>query len=493
MNSSSFLAFDLGAESGRAILGDLRDGRLHIKEIHRFPNHPFDVRGHLHWNILSLFEEVKNGMKACLAGQGVLPASCSVDTWGVDFGLLAGDGSLLGFPYSYRDPRGLKAMDEALLRLPRETIYQLTGIQFLPFNTLFQLYAMVKDDSPLLDCSSDLLFMPDLFHYLLTGVKATEFTIATTSQLFNPLTRGWAVEIFETLTLPMHIMQEVIRPATLIGPLDPRIASETGFQNVQVVASAGHDTAAAIAAVPAAGRSWAYISSGTWSLMGIELKAPILTQDALRFNFTNEGGLEDTTRFLKNIAGLWLLQQCRKEWDAAGRISYEELARSAETAPPFQALIDPDWPEFLNPESMTSAITRYCRKTGQEPPSSKPEFVRAILESMALKYRQTLEELEQTTSQSVDRIHVIGGGSRNRLLCRFTAEATGRPVMAGPSEATAVGNILGQALALGHVRSLAEIREISRKSTDLTFYEPRQTLAWEAAYQRFRHMQKSAS
>ncbi len=488
MESHDFLAFDLGAESGRTILGRLESSRIVTRELTRFPNAPIPVLGHLHWNIYSLFEEIKKGMKTCLDAAKVRPESLAVDTWGVDFGLLAPDGSILGLPYAYRDSRTKGAMEQYFSRIPREKVYELTGIQFLVFNTLFQVFSMVRDGSPLLASTSALLFMPDLFTYLLTGERASEFTIASTSQLFSLRNSSWSEPLFEALGIPSSIMQDALTPGTVIGPLSQDIAAEMGLDETLVVATASHDTAAAIAAIPASGEDWAYISSGTWSLMGIETVQPIINRQALEANFTNEGGVGGTVRFLKNIAGLWLLQQCRKEWSGGSALSYEELTRVAREAAPFKAMIDPDWKDFLNPVSMPEAIRRYCHQTGQAVPATPLETVRCILESLALKYRFTLDQLRRLAPVKIARIHVIGGGAQNELLCQFTADATGLPVTAGPAEATAIGNIMVQALAFGYVRSLADIRSIVQNSVDVKTFEPARTGDWDTAFERYQNL-----
>jgi rhamnulokinase len=485
MAPSHFLAFDLGAESGRAVLGYLEAGRLSVREIRRFPNTPLRLAGHLHWNIFGLLEEMKIAMKACAAEVPAGLAGVGVDTWGVDFGLLARDGSVLGLPFCYRDPRTAGAMEEYFKLVPRAALYEATGIQFMPFNTLFQLYAMVRDRSPLLDAASDLLFMPDLFNYLLTGRKASEFTMATTSQIFNPRTRSWNPGLFQAMGLSKKILQDVLEPGTVLGPLLADITEETGLQDVPVIATASHDTGAAVAAIPASGKNWAYISSGTWSLVGVEERAPIITKEALDRNFTNEGGVAGTIRFLKNVTGLWLVQQCRRAWEGTRALTYDELTRAAGEAAPFGALIDPDDPGFLDPPDMPEAIRSYCRKTGQTPPASEASFIRSILESLALKYRLVIDQIEQVTGHPVERIHVIGGGSQNRLLCQFAAEATGRPVIAGPAEATAIGNILIQAMALRSVSSHEEMRTIVKDSFEPAEYEPHGDKGWLEAFDRF--------
>jgi rhamnulokinase len=487
-NPSHFLAFDLGAESGRAVLGTLHGRNLSIHEIRRFPNTPRALSGHIHWNIYALFDEMKTAMREGAAALGARPESIGVDTWGVDFGLLAGNGDLLGLPFCYRDDRNIGAMEEYFKLVPREALYDATGIQFLPFNTLFQIYAMVRERSPLLDAAADLLFMPDLFNFLLTGRKAAEFTIATTSQLLDSRTKAWIPGLFQAMGLSKRLLQDIIEPGTVLGPLTEKVVAETGYRGVPVVATAGHDTAAAVAAVPAEGRNWAYISSGTWSLVGVEENAPVISEKSMESNFTNEGGVGGTIRFLKNVTGLWLVQGCRKAWAKDGPLSYEDLVGAASGAPGFSALIDPDDPGFLNPPDMPDAVIDFCRRTGQKAPESRAAMVRALLESLALKYRHVIDQLRLVLGHPIEKIHVIGGGSRNELLCRFTADATGLPVVAGPAEATAIGNILVQAMAMGLVSSPAEMRAIIRGSFELKTYQPTDTAAWDAAYARFREV-----
>ncbi len=483
-----FLAFDLGAESGRAVLGTLRGSKLSVHEVRRFPNTPLALSGHIHWNVYALFDEMKTAMREGAAAMGARPESVGVDTWGVDFGLLARNGDLLGLPFCYRDHRNIGAMEEYFKIVPRADLYEATGIQFLPFNTLFQIYAMVRERSPLLDAAADLLFMPDLFNYLLTGKKAAEFTIATTSQILDPRTKAWIPGLFQAMGLSKRILQDIIEPGTVLGPLTEEVVAETGYRGVPVVATAGHDTAAAVAAVPAEGCNWAYISSGTWSLVGVEEEGPVISERSLAANFTNEGGVGGTIRFLKNVTGLWLVQGCRKAWSEDGPLSYDDLVKAAAGAPPFAALIDPDDPSFLNPPDMPAAVIHYCHRTGQKAPETKAAMVRALLESLALKYRHVIDQLRLVLGHPIERIHIIGGGARNELLCQFTADATGLPVVAGPAEATAVGNILVQAMALGHISSLAEMRAIIRGSFELRTYEPADAASWEAAYSRFREV-----
>jgi rhamnulokinase len=488
MQATQFLAFDLGAESGRAVVGTLEGKRLQTREVRRFPNGMLYVRGRWHWNVYRLFEEIKAALKDC-ATEPFRLSSLAVDTWGVDFVLLAGDGSILGLPYTYRDARAELAMNELGTLIAPARLHELTGIQFIPVNSLFQLYAYVRERSPLLEIARALLFMPDLFNYLLTGVCKTEFTFATTSQLYNPVQGDWEDELFRLLGVSRGIMQEIVPPGTVLGPLTLDVAVETGVGQIPVVATASHDTAAAVAAVPAEGEEWAYISSGTWSLMGVETRAPVIDERTAALNLTNEGGVGGTFRLLKNITGLWLLQQCQRVWArerAYSAYSAAELVQLAAEAPPCGALIDPGAASFMNPLDMPEAIRHFCQETGQEPPASDGAMARCILESLALNYRAVLEELRQVYGRPIRTIHIVGGGAQNELLNQFTAEATGLPVVAGPSEATAVGNILVQALAMGELASPDEIREVVRASFPLQRYEPREAERWEEAYMRFR-------
>jgi len=488
MSAHRFLAFDLGAESGRAVIGLLEGGRVSIRELHRFPNAPVTVDGHLHWDVPALLREVKAGLKVCAGEIGSGIEGLAVDTWGVDFGFLDGRGHLLGLPFAYRDLRNVKAMEAFLRTFPRERVYEITGIQFLPFNSLFQLHAFAMEDPGRLRQAADFLFMPDLMTYLLSGAIANEATIASTSQLIEPRRGAWSDELIGALGLSPRLFHAPVRPGTVLGRLLPALARETGCPEIPVIAAASHDTASAVAAVPAKGMDWAYISSGTWSLVGIDAPAPIITPDSLRLNFTNEGGLGGRIRFLKNVSGLWLVQQCRKRWSADGPLSYEDMAAAAAGAAAFTAFVDPDHPDFLNPPDMPEAIRDFCRRTGQAVPAGRASIVRCALESLALKYRLVLEELKQVSPRPVAAIHIIGGGSRNELLCRFTAEATAVKVVTGPVEATAIGNILSQAMALGYVRSPEEIRAIVAASADLAAYEPRDPSAWESAFSRFREI-----
>jgi rhamnulokinase len=479
MRRSTHLAFDLGAESGRAVLGTLEGGRLALTEVARFPNGILALRGRKHWNVFRLFEEMKRALARCAATP---PESVGVDTWGVDFALLGPDGAVLGLPFAYRDPHTAGAVASFCARLPAERLYALTGIQLLPINTLFQLEAMRRDRSPLLAAATDLLLMPDLFHYLLGGVKRSEATIASTTQLVSPFTRSWEPEVWSALGLPRALLPEIVPPGTVIGELDDEVRAETGCPPVPLVAVATHDTASAVAAVPATGTRWAFLSCGTWSLLGVESARPVMTPAARAANFTNEGGLGGAYRVLKNVMGLWLLQEARRA--VAAGASYAELTANAAAAPPLASLVDPDLPELLAPPDMAAALRRCCARTGQPVPETLGALARCILESLALKYRLVLGQL-RGLGYEVDGLHLVGGGARNALLCQLTADATGLPVRAGPVEATAIGNLLVQAQALGQLESPAEVRAVVARSFPTTDYSPRPTPAWEQAFARF--------
>ncbi|MBN1895161.1 rhamnulokinase [bacterium] len=472
-----FVAVDLGAGSGRVMLGTL-ENKLKLQEVHRFPNHQISVMGRLHWDVLRLFYELKQGLAVCSAQGHKTVNGIGVDTWGVDFGLLGRGDVLLGNPVCYRDSRTDGMMDRAFRKISKDSIYRHTGIQFMQLNTVFQLLSMVESRDPLLDAAEKLLFMPDLFHFLMTGKTVTEYTIATTSQLLNAKTGKWEPELFESLKIPAHIMQDIVTPGTGLGPLLPEIVRETGL-HADVIASTSHDTASAVAAVPAGKGSWAYLSSGTWSLIGVETDRPIINPESLRNNFTNEGSVAGRIRFLKNVTGLWLLEECRRQWDKKEERDYGDLLGEASRAKPFRSLIDPDDGRFLNPPDMPTAIAGFCKETGQPVPETQGQFVRCILESMALKYRTVVRNMESLFGRKLDCLHIVGGGSRNSLLNQFTADATGLPVYAGPVEATAIGNILMQAVACGKLKSIEEGRDLVRRSFPMTTYEPGSSAAWE--------------
>ena len=479
-----FLAFDLGASGGRAVLGTLSGGRLDLKEAHRFPNGPVNVRGTLFTDALRLWTEIGEGFRQV---EGADLAGVGVDTWGVDFGLLDERGALISNPVHYRDSRTDGVMERVFAIVPRREIFEQTGIQFMPLNMIFQLYAMVLNGDPSLRHAARLLNLPDLFGYWLTGRAVSEFTIATTTQCYNPRTGTWTTDLLRRLGIPTHILGEIVPPGTVLGPVTADVpGAERG---IPVIAVGGHDTASAVAAVPAEGENFVYISSGTWSLMGAEVREPVITDKSLEFNFTNEGGVNHTIRLLKNITGMWLLQECRRVWAEAGQVySYDALTQMAADAPPFGPLVDPDCPDFIAPGDMPARIRAFWARTGQPAPTDPGAMIRCTLESLALKYRFTLERLETLLGRRMDVIHVLGGGSRNALLNQLTADATNRPVIAGPDEATAIGNIMVQAIATGHLASLEEGRAMVRRSSDLRRYEPHPSAAWDAAYARFLDM-----
>lgn len=479
------LAFDLGAESGRGVVGLFDGQRLQLQEVHRFANTPAATLDTMHWDVLSLYNEMIAGLRKAAAQFGGID-SVGVDTWGVDFGLLCRGGMLLGNPRHYRDPHTEAAMDLAFQKVSRQELFARTGIQFMRFNSLFQLIAMQRDRSPLLDAAESLLFIPDLIHYWFTGIKVNEYTDASTSQMLDPLKRNWDYDLINRFGIPTRLLGSITPPGTMLGPLRVRICSDTGLTPVPVILPATHDTASAVAAVPAQGANWAFISSGTWSLMGAELDQPLVNEQVRAANFTNEGGVGGAIRFLKNIAGLWLVQECRRAWERAGsNFSYDELAALAETAPRFVSLVDPDDASFMLPHSMPAALADFCRRTSQPAPAEPGPVIRCALESLALRYRWVLEKLEALTGRKLETIHVVGGGSQNALLCQLTADACNRPVLAGPVEATALGNLLVQAIGLRLIDSLAEAREVVRRSFDLRRYDPRDPAAWDEPYRRF--------
>jgi rhamnulokinase len=480
--SKAYLAFDLGAESGRAILARLHSGVLVTEEVRRFKNEPVESDGSFHWDVGRLWWEVQSALEGLketdLAGIGV-------DAWGVDYALLGERGELLQNPYHYRDPRTNGVMQEVFGKVAREEIYWATGIQFMPINTIYQLYAAMRDTPALLKTAQRLVMIPDLFHYWLTGKAVCEYTNATTTQLVNPTTRTWAVELITRLELPSHLLTEIVEPGTRMGTLLPSMSRSTALSGTPVIAPATHDTGSAVAAISAR-EGTAFLSSGTWSLLGTELDAPVISTEALRLNFTNEGGVNGTTRLLKNVMGLWMLQCCRQSWTALGRyFGHSELMELAACADPFRCLVDPDHPSFLRPADMPATIDQFCARTNQPSPKTQGAYVRTILESLAFKYRLVLHSLEQLIRRPIDKIRVIGGGSKNRLLNQMTADATGRSVLAGPAEATALGNVAIQILATGGATSLNEVRNIIDRSFPVERFEPRDTDKWDRHAERF--------
>jgi len=486
MNPKYYIACDLGAESGRVMLGRLEDGRLTLEEMHRFPSAAVRVLGSLRWDVLRIFEELKTGLRH-VAGRQVSIASLSVDSWGVDYVLLNAVHPVLSSPFHYRDARTESTYERVRKEVGSELIFAETGIQFMPINTIYHLVSDVEKSPALLDLADCFLTIGDYFNYLFSGIPRVDESNASTTQLYNPRTRSWSQVLIERCGFPPKIFPLLVPPGTVLGPLLPEAAAETGLQEVQVVATCSHDTGAAVAAVPAEeGEDWAYLSSGTWSLLGLELPQPLISEKVRKHNFTNEAGYGGTTRFLKNIVGLWILQESRREWSRQGReLDYATLTREAENAEPFRSLIDPRAIRFLKPGEMPQKIALFCAETGQSAPETPGQFVRCIFESLALLYRVTLEELEQLSGHRIRRLHIVGGGSQSALLNQFAASATGCQVVAGPAEATAIGNVLLQAIALGQLGSLATLRRVVRDSFALQTFEPIAPEAWGGAYQRF--------
>lgn len=481
------LAFDLGASSGKVYVGTLTDNRLIVTEIYRFPNDPVSVANRFHWDFLRLFHEMKQGIaKIRYMGYDGSLASMAIDSWGVDFGLIGSNGELLGNPYHYRDHQNDNMIEEINKVIPKFEIYSVTGIQFVSINTINQLFAMKKADHPLLDQAEQLLMIPDLFRYFLTGEKKGEMTNASTTQLFN-LQGGWDYGMIKRLGLPASIFPDVLKPGTVVGDLRPSIRKELRVGNISVTAVGEHDTASAVVSVPSTKQDFAYLSCGTWSLLGTEITQPIVNQKALEWNFTNERGVGDTFRFLKNIMGLWLLQECKRIWEMEGvSLSFDKLHALARKSSPFRSFVDPDHEMFLNPSHMPSQVQAFCKETNQPVPETKGEIVRCILESLVMKYRFLLERMEELTNKRFSGLHIVGGGGKNELLCQFTANALARPVWSGPIEASTIGNILVQFMASGKIETVNEARRVVMNSFPIHTYEPEETEAWEESYHHFR-------
>lgn len=479
---ADILAFDLGASSGRALLGRLKDGLIETEELHRFPNDPVQIGGRLHWDILRLLHEIKQALLKA-KHRGVEIASIGIDSWAVDFGFIGESGELLGNPYHYRDSHTDGIMPRLFADIPEAELFARTGIQFLPFNSIFQLFALKQADNPLLREAKQFLMIPDLLRYFLTGEPHGEFTNATTTQLFSATERDWDRELLARLGLPSAWFGPVLQPGSPAGALSEAVQAELGVPPIPVYAVAEHDTGSAVVAVPALEERFAYLSCGTWSLIGTEVPEPVLTERARELNFTNEGGAYGTYRLLKNIMGLWIVNESRRAWERAGQsYSFPELVALAEAAPAFAAWIDPDDELFLPPGDMPGRIAEYCRRTGQTPPADVGATMRCILESLALKYRYALESVEELSGFRYDGLHMVGGGIQNTLLCRWTAAALGRPVWAGPAEGSAIGNLAVQWIAAGELADLAEARRVIRDSFGIVAYEPEAAEAWEDAY-----------
>jgi rhamnulokinase len=490
----NFVALDLGASNGRAVIGRFDGKLLALEEIHRFPNGPVQLPvgggSNLHWNALALFNEVKEGLAKAVKCCGPELASAGLDTWGVDFALLDRQGGLVGSPYHYRDSRTDGMAEEAFRKVPRKEIFENTGIQFMEINTLFQLFAMVHHGSPLLDIADRLLMMPDLLNYFLTGQRVSEYTNASTSQCMDMRSGQWATDLLGRLGIPTHIFPPVIQPGTVLGSLLNHVAEETGTKDIAIVAPGTHDTASAVAAVPAESDDCAYLSSGTWSLIGVESRQAVISAKTLAFNFTNEGGVCNTIRLLKNITGLWIIQECRRVWqhEGARQFSWNDITAMATDAPPFTAVLDVDAKDFQVPGDMPARIRDYCARTGQTVPADKGTIARVVFESLALRYRYVQEMMDDLVGRRIGTLHIVGGGSQNRLVNQFAADCTGRTVVAGPVEATAIGNLLMQMLAMGAIGSLEEGRQVVRNSFGTERFEPGEQGPWDEAYERFKKL-----
>ena len=482
-DSYQFLAFDLGAESGRAVLGTLQDGKMSLEVIHRFRTEGLVMLGQRQWDLARIYEEMITGLRLCAQNHTTSLDGIGCDTWGVDFGLLAEDGSLLGNPVHYRDKRNDGMQEKAFARVSKEDIYMGTGIQFLPFNTIYQLLSLVESDSPILKAADKLLMMGDLLGYLLSGAKACEYTNASTTQLLDPKTRNWNDELIENMGIPRDLLLDPVAPGTIIGTLLPEIAEQTGLdKDIPIIAPGTHDTGSAVASVPVTDNTkpWAYLSSGTWSLLGAELDEPMVSAESLAASFTNEGGAGNKIRFLKNIFGLWLVQECRRAWEREGTVlDYATITAEAAEATPFGSIIDLDDERLLAPDHMPDMIKTLCQETGQEVPESRGAITRCALESLAVKYHDTLADMDGVLGRKTEVLHIIGGGTQNKLLCQMTADACGIPVVTGPIEATALGNIGIQAMGIGALDSLEALRETVAASESLETYTPKNTEAWD--------------
>ncbi len=487
MSTRHFAAVDLGATSGRVILATIAEGKISMEEIHRFADPIIQMQGHFYWDFPAIYKSVVEGL-AKIAASGVAIESIGIDTWGVDFAMFGEDGALLRLPYCYRDPHTTDAPEEFFKRMPRKELYEKTGIQIMNFNSIFQFDTLRRNNCSALNAAEKILFIPDALAYLLTGEAVTEYTIASTAQMIDPRTKLWDEDILNLLGLSADKFGRMVMPGQKIGQLTAEVQRLTGLGAVPVVAVASHDTGSAVAAVPAEDENYAYLSSGTWSLMGIESAEPIISERSFELNFTNEGGIEGTIRVLKNICGMWLLERCRAEWPEMG---YAELIAAAESAESFRSLINPDAKCFANPESMTTAIVDYCNATNQPAPETIGQFVRCIFDSLALRYRQVVEMLRELSPVAIEKLYVIGGGARNQMLNQCTANAIGIPVETGSSESTAVGNVMMQAKWAGVVDSICQMRAMIRESLDDGVrYEPKQADIWSAAYDKYMSVYK---
>jgi len=492
-DKKQYIAVDLGAESGRVMVGSISSGKLTLEEIHRFGNGPIIEDDSLKWDFNRIFEEIKTGIAKAVKQADGCVAGIAVDSWGVDFGLIDKNNKLIENPYHYRDSRTNGMMDRAFELMPKKSIYNAVGIQFLQFNTLYQLLSLNFNRQKILQKTNKLIFIADLVSYYLSGEIFGEYTLASTSQLMDMRTGKWAKEVFEKLSLPIGIMPDIVQAGTVVGKLTKEIAKELNCEQLPVIAVGSHDTASAVAAVPAnAETNWAYLSSGTWSLMGVEIPKPIINDETFKYQFTNEGGVENTIRLLKNIMGLWLVQECKRKWQKDGDdLSYSQITELARKARPFACFIAPNDDRFLSPSDMPAMINEYLTKTGQKAVDDRGQMIRIILESLAFNYRWVLEKLEEITGKQIDILHIVGGGIQNELLCQFTADAIGRKVAAGPIEATAMGNVIMQAIACGEIKSLSAGRELIEKSIELKEYLPEDANRWNNEYNKIKHIFES--
>lgn len=485
MSELKMLAIDLGATSGRGIIGSFDGKKLTLEENHRFDDNSSYLAGTLHWNIAGIYENIKTAIKKAPSDI----RSIGIDTWGVDYGLIGRDGRLLGLPVNYRDSRTDGMVDSTDRLISKEELYGTTGIQLLNFNTVYQLLAELRSEPRAFDNARKLLMIPDLLNYLLTGEELNEYTNATTGALVDARTRDWAKDMLTKLGIPTHILGDLVAPGSTVGGLREDVRREVGDISAKVVTVASHDTASAIVSVPATGDDFVYISSGTWSLMGTELKAPVISPETLKYSFTNEGGAEGRICFLTNIMGLWIHTECRRDFAKQDgyKTSYDELAELAAKSQPMRSVIAPNDVIFTPPGNMTGRIADYCRRTGQPVPETKGQFVRCVFDSLALCYRDTLRKINELTGRDTPFINIVGGGSKETLLCQYTADACGIPVYAGPSEATAIGNLAAQAIAAGEINDIAEAREVVRNSFDVTEYTPNtaDSAIWDAGYEKY--------
>ncbi len=491
--NTKILAFDFGASSGRAMLFQYDGKKITIDEIHRFSNDPVTVTGGMYWDFLRLFHEVKQGILKCVnGGHGDIQA-IGIDTWGVDYGFFDINGQLLGNPHHYRDTRTDGMIEKVAEKVGgKEYIYEKTGIQFATLNSLYQMYASLDCGDPTIKAAKNVLFAPDIFNYFLTGVMKNEYTMASTTQLLDPYTKDWCWELIEKVGLPKEIFGEIIKPGQVVGMLTDELCEELGCAKIPVIAVGAHDTASAVASVPVTeGDDYVYISSGTWALLGVENDEPIISETSLKFNFTNEGGVGDKIRFLRNIMGLWIIQESRRQWQREGKdYSFNDLEQQAWQAKPFESLIDPDYAAFGVPGNMPKRIKEFCEKTGQAVPQTPGDVIRCAAQSLAFKIAMSVDGMEETLGRKINKIHMVGGGIKDSMVCQFIASASGRTVIAGPVEATSTGNAIIQFIALGKIKDITEARNIIKESFPVKVYEPQDREAWQAAYAKFKEIAK---